>query len=229
MATREQHDAAMRAAMHDVADGLVGQPDLHATLAAVTAAAVDLIDGIDFADILIITGDDFESLSPTVPVLAELDQLQKQFGEGPCLDAAAGESIVRCPDLAGDDRWPRFAKGAVGHGINSMLSYQLYTHDNGAGALNLFGRDTHRFDENSESIGAMLATQAAMAIIAGERQTQFQSALAGRDLIGQAKGIIMERFKVDAVSAFEMLRKLSQDGNEKLSRIAARVVDTTVD
>jgi AmiR/NasT family two-component response regulator len=72
----------------------------------------------------------------------------------------------------------------------------------------------------------MLATQAAIAIITDDRHDQFESALASRDLIGQAKGIIMERYGLDAVAAFNMIRKLSQDSNEKVAHIAKRVVET---
>jgi hypothetical protein len=161
-------------------------------------------------------------------MVVELDQLQEQTGEGPCLEAAmGGESVVRCPDLARDQRWPRFAAGAIEHGIHSTLSFQLYTHHNkGGGALNLFCRTPQTFDVESETIGAMLATQAAIAIIASDRHHQYQSALASRDLIGQAKGVIMERFKIDALTAFEMMRKLSQDGNVKVAQIAQRIVET---
>ncbi|BBY46966.1 hypothetical protein MARA_04340 [Mycolicibacterium arabiense] len=116
--------------------------------------------------------------------------------------------------------------GAIERGVYSSLSFQLCTHKKGGAALNLFSRVPQTFDMHTETIGAMLATQAAIAIIASDRHTQFESALASRDLIGQAKGIIMERFKIDAVAAFEMLRKLSQTSNEKLTSIAQRVVET---
>jgi AmiR/NasT family two-component response regulator len=70
----------------------------------------------------------------------------------------------------------------------------------------------------------MFATHAALALIADDKQGQFASALASRDLIGQAKGHIMERFDVDAVRAFELLRTLSQTSNTRLTEVAAKVV-----
>jgi hypothetical protein len=79
------------------------------------------------------------------------------------------------------------------------------------GALNLFGVEPDVFTTDSEAVGAMLATHAAIAPIADDVRLQFQSALASRDIIGQAKGMIMERFEVDAVRAFEVLTRLSQD------------------
>ncbi|WP_237570730.1 GAF and ANTAR domain-containing protein [Mycolicibacterium lacusdiani] len=226
MTSREDHDTFLRTAMHDIADHLSRHDDIGDTLASVTASAVELIDGIDYADVLMITDGEFRSVKPTTPMLSELDQLQQQAGEGPCLEAVVTDSIIRCPDLSSDERWPRFAAGAVERGVYSMLSFQLYTTDNGGGALNLFGRKRQTFDTASETVGAMLATQAAIAIIASNRHTQFESALASRDLIGQAKGILMERFSIDSVAAFNMLRTLSQTSNEKLWHIAQRVVDS---
>jgi AmiR/NasT family two-component response regulator len=72
----------------------------------------------------------------------------------------------------------------------------------------------------------VLAAHAAAAILASRQGEQLESALSTRDRIGQAKGIIMERFGVDEVQAFEMLRKLSQDGNTRLVDIAQQVIDT---
>jgi hypothetical protein len=226
MASPQEHDAALRASMRDVAAHLLNQDAIGDTLGSVTTAAVDLIDCIDYADVLMITEGEFRSVKPTSPMIVELDQLQYDVGEGPCLAAASSDLIIRCPDLSADERWPRFAAGALERGIHSSLSFQLYTHKNGGAALNLFSRTPQTFDTQTETLGAMLATQAAIAIISSDRHTQFESALASRDLIGQAKGIIMERFKIDAVAAFMMLRHLSQTGNDKLLNIAQRVVET---
>jgi hypothetical protein len=111
-----------------------------------------------------------------------------------------------------------------------MLSFQLYKDDNGgAGALNLFGRRKVGFDLETEAIGAMRATHAAVAIMATTERDQFQSALASRDIIGQAKGVLMERFHVDAVKAFVMLTELSQNSNTPLRAIAARIIATLED
>jgi transcriptional regulator with GAF, ATPase, and Fis domain len=226
MTSREDHDAFLRTAMHDIAGHVNRHDDIGDTLASVTASAVEFIDGIDYADVLLISDGEFRSVKPTTPMVTELDQLQQDAGEGPCLEAVVTDSIIRCPDLSKDERWPKFAAGAVERGVYSMLSYQLYTTDNGGGALNLFGRKRQTFDTAAETVGSMLATQAAIAIIANDRYTQFESALASRDLIGQAKGILMERFSIDAVAAFNMLRTLSQTSNEKLWHIAQRVVDS---
>ncbi len=133
--------------------------------------------------------------------------------------------MIRCDDLAQDSRWPHFAAAAVAAGVRSVLSFKLYTHGTNTGALNLFGYRTQRFNDESEAIGAMLATHAAVALIAANRQHQFESALASRDVIGQAKGIIMERLDLDAVRAFELLTRMSQNSNTPVSVIAREITE----
>ena len=105
------------------------------------------------------------------------------------------------------------------------MSFRLYTLGVDSGALNLFGFGTGSFTAEPEALGAMLATHAAVALVAVNRQQQFESALASRDLIGQAKGILMGRFDVDAVRAFELLRRVSQESNTPVKEIAARLTE----
>jgi AmiR/NasT family two-component response regulator len=104
------------------------------------------------------------------------------------------------------------------------MAFQLYTHKARVGTLNLFAIKPDVFTLEKEAVGAMLATHAATALIADDERLQFQSALASRDIIGQAKGMIMERFDVDAVRAFELLAKLSQNSNVRLAVIAEEIV-----
>jgi len=88
------------------------------------------------------------------------------------------------------------------------------------GALNLLSSSPHAFDDDAVSIGASLATHAAIAVIAAQREEQFRDALESRDTIGQAKGMLMEKLSVDADQAFRLLRKLSQQRNTPLYEIA---------
>jgi hypothetical protein len=199
--------------------------EINVTLRGVTASSVDLIDGVQSADVLLISGSDlFRSVAATSQLAVDMDDLQQRFGEGPCLDAAAGDSVIVCNDLREDGRWPRFAEAALEAGVYSLLSFQLYTHNARKGALNLFGVKPEVFTPEVEAVGAMLATHAATALIADDVRLQFQSGLASRDIIGQAKGMIMERFDVDAVRAFELLKRLSQDSNTRLAKVAEEIV-----
>ncbi len=197
------------------------------TLSGVTAAAVELIPNAEWADILTVTGGrTVESFAATAKLPEELDAVQEKLGEGPCLEAAQKSLIVRSDDLRTETRWPRFAAEAVQAGVLSTLSFQLYLDSGSMGALNLFSSKPGAFDVDAEAITEVLAAQAAMALSAARGHEQFSSALASRDIIGQAKGMIMERFGVDSVRAFELLRKRAQDSNIPLADSAARLVDS---
>jgi GAF domain-containing protein len=193
----------------------------------VTAAAVELIPAVGTAGILLIgNGDQFEALAGTTSLPSQLDLLQMQFGEGPCRQAALGDTVVRTDDFRSESRWPRFSAAVIEHGVFSSLSFKLYTADRTAGALNLFGFEPHVWNAEEETAGFVLAAHAAAAIAASREGEHLQSALLSRDRIGQAKGIIMERFGVDDVRAFDMLRRLSQESNTRLTNVAERVIDT---
>jgi transcriptional regulator with GAF, ATPase, and Fis domain len=225
MSNGAEYDRQLHAAMADlVANFPLADGNLQDTFATVTSAAVELIRGVDHADILLIDEDNFNSMAPTAPVVEELDKAQQRLQEGPCLQAAVSESMIRCTDLREDLRWPRFAAEATKVGVYSMLSFQLYIRREGAGALNLLGGAPRAFTQEAEAVGAMLATHAALALAATNTHQQFSSALASRDHIGQAKGIIMERFNIDAVQAFKMLTRLSQQSNTPIRNLALRVI-----
>jgi GAF domain-containing protein len=218
-------DELVLRAMADLTRPIAEETPLDLTLAAVTGAAIRLIPGIDYADVMLLDKGTVESVAPTHPLVSDLDGLQLRLQEGPCVQAALHDEVVRCPDLAHDERWPQFARVAVNAGVRSMLSFRLYTHRNGSGALNLLGRSPQSFGHEDLLVGAMLATHAATAVLATNKQRQFESALASRDLIGQAKGMLMERFNVGAVRAFEMMTTLSQETNTPLRLIAKRITE----
>jgi GAF domain-containing protein len=196
-------------------------------LAGVTKSVLEVIPGADLSGFLLFsTGDKYETQAPTSEVMYELDRLQVKHGEGPCIEAAVDELIVRTDDFQHERRWPNYSAEVLKLGLRSALSLKLYTTNRKAGALNIFSFNPDAFDAEDEALGSVLAAHAAAAIIASRQGDQLQSALTNRDVIGQAKGMIMERYGVDAIRAFEMLRELSQSANEKLVSVATRVIDT---
>ncbi|MGE5698043.1 MAG: GAF and ANTAR domain-containing protein [Candidatus Sericytochromatia bacterium] len=222
-----ENDLARR--MAELAREVAAPSSVEDVLSGVTATAKEIIPGVDAAGVLlIVAGGRFETHGPTSELPGKLDALQKKFSEGPCVQAAIDELIVRTDDFMKEDRWPRYSRAAVEIGVRSGLSFKLYTSKNTAGALNLFAFEPNVFDSHAEAIGSVLAAHAAAAILASRRGQQLESALTSRDLIGQAKGIIMERYKIDAVQAFNMLRQLSQTSNTKLVDVAQRVIDTAL-
>lgn len=222
----------IESAMAELTANFAGQSELEPILASVTAQAVRLIAEVDFADILLIDDSGHSSMAPTAPIMVELDTVQMALNQGPCLEAITDEPLVHSADLSTETRWPGFAAVALDNDIRSIMSFHLYTYPDktlgamtGRAALNLFSRTIGPFSHADQSVGAMLATHAATALIASNRQRQFESALYSRDMIGQAKGVLMERFKVDAVRAFDLLTKLSQDTNTPVRVIAQRILD----
>lgn len=225
MTETRTHDLAVR--MADLARTVAAPRKLDDILAGVTAAAQELIRGVDAAGVLLIgKGGTFESLAQVTDVPHRLDELQMQYNEGPCMEAALDDEIVRTDDFREETRWPKYSPACVEIGVLSSLSFKLYTAERTAGALNLFGFQPNTWDREAETIGSVLAAHAAAAVLANRQGQQLESALSTRDRIGQAKGIIMERYKVDDVQAFEMMRRLSQDGNTRLVDIAQQVIDT---
>lgn len=222
--TVPKHELALRMAQ---LARVIALRKVDAVLVDVTAAAKELIAGVDIAGVLLVgKGGTHQTLAPTSDVMFKLDELQMTTGEGPCLQAALDEIVIRTDDFRDEPRFPNYAPKVVELGLLSALSLKLYTADRTAGALNLFGYEPRPWNSEAETIGMVLAAHAASAILASRESEQLQSALSTRDRIGQAKGIIMERFKIDDVRAFEMLRKLSQDTNTKLVDVAHRVIDT---
>ncbi|WP_193044132.1 ANTAR domain-containing protein [Mycolicibacterium baixiangningiae] len=225
MTDPQTHDLAMR--MAELARTLALPRDLEKILSGVTAAAKDLIPGVDAAGILLVgRGGTFESVAQVTDLPHQLDELQMTYQEGPCIEAALDDVVVRTDDFREETRWPKYAPACVEIGVLSGLSFKLYTAERTAGALNLFGLRPNVWDGDAETTGAVLAAHAAAALLAHREGEQLKSALSTRDRIGQAKGIIMERYKVDDVQAFEMMRRLSQDSNMKLTEIAQQVIDT---
>ncbi|MAU84487.1 GAF and ANTAR domain-containing protein [Gordonia sp. Z-3] len=196
-------------------------------LRSVTAAAIANVPGARHAGVLLVDKKrNFETIAPTGPVMTEVDRIQLETGEGPCLQAAWSHQMVLINDIAGDPRWPAFSSRVVDQTpVRAGLSFHLFTHKGTIGALNVFADEVDAFTAESEEVGLIFATHAALALGAVREQHDFRSALASRDTIGQAKGMLMERFSIDAVAAFELLRRLSQDTNTPLVEVARQVID----
>ncbi|MFD3812522.1 GAF and ANTAR domain-containing protein [Rhodococcus sp. NPDC058639] len=209
----------------DLAIELQNESGPEATLRGITGGAVSLIPGAWGAGISKVEGRETTAEAPTNPTVAELDELQTALGEGPCLTALREHRTVHIEDMATETRWPRFARAAFGLGVRRMLSFQLFVVGDNLGALNLYGNDGIAFDEESRFVGSVLAQHASIAMIGASAQAQFDIALASRDIIGQAKGILMHREQLTGLQAFALLVKTSQNANIKLLEIARWVVD----
>jgi GAF domain-containing protein len=135
---------------------------------------------------------------------------------------------VRVDDLATEERWPELARRAQEIGAASMVCFQLFVDGDDLGALNVLARAPGAFTDESERIGLMLASHAATALAQAQKLNHLGFALASRDLIGQAKGVLMERYKITPDQAFALLARASQDTNRKLHEVAEYLTQTGV-
>ena len=211
---------------------------LHATTVAdvldqVVHAAHRLIPGADVVSVTLRSPDGrFYTPVETDPVATELDQVQYETGEGPCLEASrpGGPGHIRSDDLATEQAWPRFAPRAAQRGFTAVLSTALLPHAQPpqlGGALNIYARHRGVLHQQAQDTALLLATHASLALATTKAvtqaqliETQLRRAIDSRDVIGQAKGILMQRRGISADEAFDLLRRTSQDLNVKLAELA---------
>jgi GAF domain-containing protein len=230
-ARRPGPDRRVVAAFAETARRLYVSEDLDETLARITATVVEVIPACEVASVSLLEPEGITTRAPTGPIAAHLDDVQYELGEGPCLEAATSERLfVYTPDSAHDRRWPRFSsRVAESGGVGSMMSCRLSVladRERTLGSINMYALRPEAFSEEDQLLGLLLAAHAGVVVDAAARNAQLQRAMASRDTIGQAKGILMERHKITADEAFEQLRAGSQRLNVKLHALAARLTRT---
>ena len=197
------------------------------TLEAITTAAVRIVPGVQFAGLTLLTGSGtVEHRAGTDPVVQKLDAAQAQLGAGPSISAIRGQRTVRVDDISGERRWPEYTPVAAELGIAGLLSFPLFVAGHDAGALNLYATRPHAFHAAAEAYGLIFATHATLALAGSQRESQLRTGLNTRDMIGMAKGILIERFKITPDVSFRVLARLSQHSNIKLRDIAEAIVTT---
>lgn len=211
----------------DLAREMQGQPANIDVMETIVAAAVGTIPGAEEASIsLAQRGRRVVSAAATSDVPRRFDDLQQETRQGPCMDAMYERKTIRVDDLASDERWPELAHRAGEVGMASMLCIQLFVAGDDLGALNLLAERPGGFTDESERVGLMFASHAAVAVAQAGKLNHLGAALASRDVIGQAKGVLMERYKITPDQAFALLAKASQDTNRKLQEVAEYLTHT---
>jgi hypothetical protein len=203
--------------------------DLDHTLRRITEAAVEVLPEVEYASITVKHSDGrLETAAPTNEVLWGVDAAQYDLQEGPCYDAATETVHVISPDLANDPRFPRYAATAVAVGIRAQAGLRLFDAPRSQGALNLYSTTVGSF-EDLGSLGRLFTHQSALAIGYAQEVANLQAALQTRRTIGQAIGILMERYSLTDQRAFAFLTRLSQHGNVKLNQLAEQFVNEAED
>lgn len=211
--------------LSELARALENEPDTDETLDRIVQEAISLVPGAEEGSISVVTGrEHVASQAPSSDLPATVDRLQEDVGEGPCLEAVYTQRTVRVSDMAGESRWPSFARAAFEAGAGSMLSFQLYVQGDNLGALNLYAREAGAFDDESEHVGLLFASHAAVAFAGIRKQDKLAMEANTHDLISQAKGILIERYKVTGRQAFDLLVKASTRQGSSLRDVAAGIV-----
>jgi ANTAR domain/GAF domain len=240
-ATRRRLDGAaatgLATAFAEIARHLYDAEDLDDVLTRIADVSVSAVPGCEMASITVRDDDGaFRTVAATHQAATAVDQAQQETGEGPGL-AAVTEAVVYTPEFP-DPRWPGLGSRPADAGVHSAVSYSLVPARPAAdplltGSLNAYAGVAHAFDDESREIGLILAAHASIAVRAvGERSVleqlghQLHDALASRDVIGQAKGILMERLRITPEDAFDTLRRSSQRLNVKLREIAQKLAET---
>jgi GAF domain-containing protein len=219
-----------------LAASLAGATGVADVLQQVVDAGVKIVQGADLVSVTLREPDgSFSTPVETDGLATRLDVLQYEFDEGPCVSAAERDrpGVVSVPDLDTDTSLGPWSPAAVEHGVHAAFAVGVFPLDEPprSGALNFYSFRRHGFDAADREVGILLAAHAGAALAATEavsaaelESAQLREALGTRDVIGQAKGILMERQGIGADEAFAILRSASQRLNVKLAEIASTLV-----
>jgi GAF domain-containing protein len=195
-------------------------------LAAVAEAAAKLIPGADCAALVIpAQGGRLRALAASGEAARALPDLEHETGQGPCTDAVRETSTVLVPDIVAVSRWPAFRERAAALGIAGVACAPIAA-SAAHGSLVLTSASAGTLSPESERLAAALAAHVSIALAAAESRRQLSVALTNRDLIGQAKGILMERHRLTSDAAFSVLARASQETNTKLRDVAGELCRT---
>jgi len=212
-----------------LAESLADIEGVTETVDQIVAFAVEAIDTAYGGITLVKSGGRaYSTVGATHQSVIEADRIQYELRQGPCVDAAADSKIVVSSYLATDERWPEWGPKASALGFNSVLSAELLARGRRIGALNLYGTSEATFSPEDIALAALFARQGALALGYARSEEGLREALETRTVIGQAQGVLMERFEIDADRAFATLRRYSQHHNIKLKALCHQLVETRV-
>jgi GAF domain-containing protein len=204
----------------------VPEANLQATLDAMARTAVETIGPAKYAGVNLYEHGKFVPQAVVGEPPLVLDLLQQETGVGPCIDASRAQVTIRVNDIVTETRWPEYTERASALGVASMLCVPLSVDEHQLGSVSLYATDRAAFTLADEYVARLFASQAALALAEAHRADQMRQALFSRDVIGQAKGILMERHRITADEAFRLLSKHSQQVNRKLVDVARALTET---
>lgn len=198
----------------------------------VSALAVTTIPGTIGAGVTLVDERGKRSLASSTALVEQADTLQYEFDSGPCLTAWRDQTSVRVDDVATETAWPDWCAAVAELGIRSVLSIPLATAGTSVGAIKVYANQAYAYDTHTEDVMRLFAEQAAILLanvqtLADARRlsADLREALINRDIIGQAKGILIAQGAKDEQAAFAMLVSVSQRTQTKLAEVARQLVE----
>ena len=210
--------ARLAVELHD-ADGMTE------TVEAVVQFALQA-EACSYAGVMLTLRGSREIAAVTDPLVSEIYQMQCDLGEGPVLTALSEGVTVYIPEVAAETRWPIWSARLTQYRVGSVLHVPMWTREQLIGVLSLFNTQPNAFSADDEAIAHILARHASVAVASARDDETMAAAVDARKLVGQAMGILMERFDLDDTRAFEILKRYSQQHNVKLRDVAQELIDT---
>jgi GAF domain-containing protein len=208
---------------------LLAEPDVQRTLDKICVFLVGTVAGCDHAVVTLVRNHDLSSPASSDDVGPVVDAIQLDVGDGPCLEAIREHQTVVTDDLATENRWPRFSRRAVdATGVRSMLAFRLFVAEDTLGSLNLYSKHPRAFTDESLGVGTIFAAHASVALRAAQTKedlARLREAVQARELIGQARGILMGRQGISSHAAMEILCRGAERLRIELRELARRVVE----
>jgi GAF domain-containing protein len=212
---------------------LLSTETIGTTIELVTLLASETIPATAGAGLTLVDAHGKRSMAASNPMVQHIDLLQYELDEGPCLAAGRDQTSVRIDDVAAETRWPRWCAAASALGLRSMLSVPLVAGGTATGAIKVYSHQRHAYDARAEQVLSLFARQAAILLANSQTLTDARdasghltAALVNRDIIGQAKGVLIAQGAADEQAAFEMLAAASQRSNLKLPEVARQLVES---
>ena len=210
--------ARLAVELHD-ADGMTE------TVEAVVQFALQA-EACSYAGVMLTLRGSREIAAVTDPLVSDLYQLQCEIGEGPVLTALTEGVTVYVAEVRTETRWPAWSARLTQYRVGSALHVPMWAGEQLIGVLSLFNTRPNAFTTDDEAIAHILARHASVAVASARDDETMAAAVDARKLVGQAMGILMERFDLDETRAFEILKRYSQQHNTKLRDVAQELIDT---
>ena len=226
----------LAAALSQMAGLVLSRETVDTALQLVTSLAVDTAGGTMGAAVTVVDEHGKRSRAASNSTVEQADGLQYEFDEGPCLTAWRTRQVVRIDDTGTDGRWPRWAEAVGPLGVRSALSAPLLAAEESIGAMKVYSEQPSAYGPREEHVMRLLAAQAAILLAnsqslreARRLSRQLTEALAGRDVIAQATGVLLARGAANAREAFTSLAGAARRAHRPVEEVARALIAEVTD